>query len=292
MTMRTKIRKLALSAAGALHADEVLRRWSRPGTFRVLNLHGTPRREAGRLRELLVWVREHFDLLEPSSFLGMLRGDIAPPARPAVLFTFDDGLRSNYDVAAHALEAEGTRGWFFVNPRFAETSPARSRAFFAAHVRYLTDPRSLGPEDYTPMVPSEIRELSERGHGIGSHTLSHALLRGMPRSDALAEISVSRQIIEEWTGVTCEAFAWTFAWDAIDDEAWLLARRHYAICFGACPGPNRFGRTPSDLIHRTNVESWMSVEESRLLATGLADPAWRARRDALESRFRALTKRT
>lgn len=71
-------------------------------------------------------------------------------AKETLLFlTFDDGGRSAYSQIADALERRGWRGYFFIPTDFID--------------------------EPTFMTPTEIRELSRRGHIIGSHSASHPL---------------------------------------------------------------------------------------------------------------------
>lgn len=287
MTIRTTFRALTLRAAGLLHADEVLLRQTHD-VLRVLNFHGTPQSERQRFREMVAWALDRFDILDPRGFLECVATRRALPKRRSLLFTFDDGLRSNYEMAAEVLEEKGHRGWFFVNPAFAAASPSDYREFFFTRVRYLDDPKDAQPETFTPMTRQQIADLSRRGHGIGSHTLSHAFLPTLMHDNLVTEVSRSRELLEDWTGSTCTAFAWTFAWDAISDAAWLRIMSEYRVAFGACPGPNRLATLDPHLIFRTNVESSMRLRDYAMLVAGLADPVWFSRRERLRQRRRAL----
>ena len=51
-----------------------------------------------------------------------------------------------------------------------------------------------------------IRGLVERGHLVGSHTMTHAVLDRVDASVRKAELSSSRAALEDVTGVRCEAF--------------------------------------------------------------------------------------
>lgn len=84
-----------------------------------------------------------------------------------LFITFDDGGRSAYTHIADALEAHNWRGHFFVATDFIDTPTFLSR--------------------------SEIRDLRERGHIIGSHSASHPL-----RMSACT----AAQMREEWRAST------------------------------------------------------------------------------------------
>ncbi len=78
-----------------------------------------------------------------------------------LFFTFDDGGLSAYTMIADALEAHGWRGHFF-----------------------MTAARIGTP---TFLSPSQLRQLSARGHVIGSHSYSHPVMMGTLDEESLRE---------------------------------------------------------------------------------------------------------
>jgi len=95
---------------------------------RVLNYHDTPQRWADGLERQLGFYREHFDPATPDDLEACLDGRWTG-RRPRLLITFDDGYRSNHDVAAPLLEKHGFRGYFFL----PESAIAADRDSFDAH---------------------------------------------------------------------------------------------------------------------------------------------------------------
>jgi len=86
-------------------------------------------------------------------------------AEAAVSLTFDDGLRSQREVAVPLLNRYGVRGTFYVNPR----------------------------DDYAAMLEGW-RDATKAGHEIGNHTINH------PCSKNFAFISeFGRRALEEMT---------------------------------------------------------------------------------------------
>jgi peptidoglycan/xylan/chitin deacetylase (PgdA/CDA1 family) len=210
--------------------------------------------------------------------LGSFWEDATVPHKPYVLLTFDDGLASNYSVAASVLESLGLRGLFFVNPGFAKLRGTAARDFFLERLA-VRRVQQHSPEDWTPMTPAQIAELARRGHAIGNHTYSHADLSTTAAEWLSHEIVDSRDVLADWTGGAIECFAWTYRWNAISREAWDLARSHHRFCFAPCAGLTSFATGSPDLIWRTNVESHYSDAEYRFMYSGLAAiPAWPMRR--------------
>jgi peptidoglycan/xylan/chitin deacetylase (PgdA/CDA1 family) len=276
--VRSRLRSAAIQSAGALDLDElmlagVLAR----GVMHAVNFHGTPLATRELFVRQLEWVRSRFTVMNPVT-PGSFWQSSADPHRPSVLLTFDDGLSSNFLVAAPVLESLGLRGLFFVNPGFARLHGTAAREFFFNRLAARLG-RSLSPEDWTPMTPAQITELTRRGHGIGNHTYSHADLSRTAGGCLAHEIVESRDVLARWTGGVIESFAWTYRWNAISREAWNVARSHHRFCFAPCAGLTSRATDSPDLIWRTNVECSYTEAEYRFMYSGLAAiPAWPKRR--------------
>jgi peptidoglycan/xylan/chitin deacetylase (PgdA/CDA1 family) len=94
--------------------------------------------------------------------------------RPDIKLSFDDGNRSDADVALPALRERNL-----------------SATFFALAGR-LQDPASLSPAD--------LRELRNKGMGIGTHGWSHIPWRGLSHDDARREFVDAREALSEVSG--------------------------------------------------------------------------------------------
>src|SRR5262245_56519083 len=278
--LRAVARSAVLRASGALRIDAGARALAalRGGSVRVMNLHGTPRRAAAALEAQLRWASEQFEVLHPESFLALLDGREPPPHRPALVFTFDDGLASNAEVAAPILESLGMRALFFVNPAFAITSGEEARRFVTTRVRPIADPSALAADDIEPMDPDTLRALRRRGHVIGNHTRTHEDLRRVSGAALDAEVRGARDTLSAWLKEPVQCFAWTFAWNAITAEAWALALDTHRYCFTACPGTHGHSR---GCVWRTNTESSLLPQEYPFFYSGLTDGIWWSRRRRL-----------
>lgn len=115
-------------------------------------------REPGESR---YWVTE-------AAFLGML--DEAARV-PRVRLSFDDGNRSDIEIALPALRERGL-----------------TASFFALAGR-LNDPASLGP--------AELRELRAAGMRIGSHGWQHVPWRRLSTADTEREVADARVALSE-----------------------------------------------------------------------------------------------
>lgn len=108
---------------------------------------------------------------------AFLQGKGSLPKRP-IIFTFDDGYLSNWTLAAPILEKYGMRGVFYI-----ALEPD-------AHTRSGVE----GKDDW--MTPEQIRALHDRGHMIGSHSITHGLLSEMSEEEIRWELAESKRRLE------------------------------------------------------------------------------------------------
>jgi hypothetical protein len=74
--------------------------------------------------------------------------------------------------------------------------------------------------------PAILQRAAERGHAIGSHTMTHRPLGRISRAEQRAEIADSKAILEDTTGAPCDAFRAPF-FDAPPDLGPLLEEAGY-----------------------------------------------------------------
>ena len=120
------------------------------------------------------------------------------PKKTCIL-TFDDGYLDNFEYAAPILEDLGFRATIFC-----------LSACLGSLSAWTDDPLWRG---IPLMAAEEIRELSERGFEIGSHTRSHCDLGRTSREDPLRvrrEIFDSRTELEDILGKPVSAFCYPY----------------------------------------------------------------------------------
>jgi peptidoglycan/xylan/chitin deacetylase (PgdA/CDA1 family) len=92
---------------GTAGADEAPR-------SRIVLFHGTPRRDAGILERQLRWLKRRFDIVPLRSLVAAAAA--GEPLGRRVALTFDDGLRSNAEVAYPLLHRLAIPATFYVCP--------------------------------------------------------------------------------------------------------------------------------------------------------------------------------
>ncbi|MGC2709096.1 MAG: polysaccharide deacetylase family protein [Candidatus Sulfotelmatobacter sp.] len=285
MILRSQLRALLIQVATRSRADDfALRLQKRRNCTRgvVVAIHETPKSLETNFRDQLQWVSQHFTISGLNSFTEACRNcQSKANSKPPILFTFDDGRESNYEVAAPLLESFGGRGLFFIVPAFAECSPQTGLDFYRKKINPHSRPGDEQWEDWKPMGPAQIAELVARGHAIGSHTLTHTRLAGLPPEDLEREIGESARRLVSWTNHPVESFAWTFGWDSIDANAFEVIQRHHQYCFAPCAGAIDPPQSNTNLFWRREIEVKYGPAECRFLYSGLADLWWGRRRHRL-----------
>lgn len=142
---------------------------------------------------------------------------------PLLAFTFDDGFEECLTVIAPVLEKYGTNAAFFVNPHFVEGDEEYIRCFTEKVVRT--------PGKH-PMRWEDLRQLQQRGHVIGAHTLDHYLTASEDTAELQHQIVDCRRVMETHLGQPCTYFAWPFGrLEQTNEQAVALACSCYDFVF-------------------------------------------------------------
>jgi len=169
-----------------------------------------------------------------SQIVGWLLNGTQLPAG-AVAVTFDDGFLGVLQHAAPILAEFDVPGTAFISPELVEKGSA------AAHSSF----HSKGPF----MNWSQLRQLHEMGWTIGGHAMNHPALSQLPEAQSRDQIQMSRSIIEEHLGTTCEVMAYPYGTPGTvsEREQRFAAEAGYRAAFMAVTGIPRAGMDPYDI---------------------------------------------
>lgn len=124
-----------------------------------------------------------FHTILPDQLQAYLTKGTALPDKP-IMLTFDDTKLDQYTVAKPELEKYGFKGVFFI----------------------MTV--SIGRPNY--MTKEQIKELSDNGHVIGSHTYDHHNVKKYAGDDWVRQIEKPTKQLEAITGKPIKYFAYPF----------------------------------------------------------------------------------
>jgi peptidoglycan/xylan/chitin deacetylase (PgdA/CDA1 family) len=239
--------------------------------IRAVNYHYTPPYNNINFVQQLEMFSNYYSDVNLSDLDDFFSNHQWAKPKPGLIISFDDGFRSNYQVAAPLLEKYGFTGWFFVCTDFI-SCPANKQEDFAKahHINYCSQEAR-----YKPLAMSwkDIIDLDKRGHVIGSHTKTHYRMEKIaPLRRMEEEIIQSKNILEE----KLEHEINNFAWVGGEIENYNLNAANYIKKAGykysfmtnsAIIRPN----TNKLQMRRTQVESWWPLDIITFQLSGLLD---------------------
>lgn len=160
-----------------------------------------------------------------------LSGYAMTPGRVMVSFTFDDGYHSVY----------------------AEAYPVLAGYNFPGVVYMVAD--NLDKEGR--LSTAELHTMQDAGWEIGSHTVSHRRLPGLPAEELYEEVYTSKALLEE-AGFTVTSFAPPGG--ANDETVTALVRRYYQTLRGTEAGVNTSAVDPYNLLVKPTF-TWTSTRD-------------------------------
>ncbi len=245
--------------------------------IRTVNYHGTPAPHAKAFEQQLQYFKEHFHPATKMDLQMLLQDGHWPYEKPGILLSFDDGMRTNYDVGAALLEQYGFQGWFFVMPEFVDC-PAAAQADFASS--HAMRPSGEYADNRYAMNRQELLDLRKRGHIIGCHTLSH-----MRMSADLDEEEMTRQIViaKQKLAAILNEDVDTFCWVGGEEENYhptaqkIINKSEFRYSFLTNSAPIRPIDNPLGL-QRTNLGTDWPIADVSVSLSGLIDLKYRGKR--------------
>jgi peptidoglycan/xylan/chitin deacetylase (PgdA/CDA1 family) len=183
--------------------------------------------------------RNHFSVIPLSRAIAAIRTHRPLPPRPVVL-TFDDGYADFYTTAVPEMRRYGFTATDYVVPNLV------GRGSF--------------------MTWSQVTAADRLGFTIGAHTMNHVALARVPRSQARAEMSQSKQALEQMLGHPVIEFAYPYG-----SFNGYLAGQARAMGFeSAASTMTGAVHEPGELwwLHRQRVGGWTSLASFAGLVNG------------------------
>ncbi|WP_457093452.1 polysaccharide deacetylase family protein [Microvirga sp. P5_D2] len=253
------------------------------GFLRAVNYHATPRCWAQNLDRQFDFLSRHYISVGSDGLRQVLSGQWNGD-KPALIISFDDGLRSNFSVAAPLLEKYGLTGWFFLPVGLIETStndPTLNQQSLAKLHR-IRVPNEEGASEGLFMTWAEARDLGRR-HILGCHSMTHARLHaGLGERTLTHEIIGAKALMEERLGQCIDTFCWVGGEEASysQEAAALIVRAGYRYSFMTNTCPITAATDPFQL-QRTNLEADWPLPWLEFYLSGVMDAIRAPRRSRI-----------
>ncbi len=230
--------------------------------------------------------REHFEVLPVrEAFARMCSGALGE--KPLLSLSFDDGYRDNFEIAAPILEEHGLRASFYViaglvdtkelpwydRVALSEASTSAGRALVesmkslpnAERIRRVAGVRPsppANPDLDLIMTSAQLRGLHDKGHEIGSHSLTHPILTQVEADKLPEELHASRVRLEGVLGAAVD----TFCYPNGNYNAEIVAGLRdsgYKAALSTLQGLNRADAAPCELRRVFINEDWLRRGDGR-----------------------------
>lgn len=237
--MRKQLRNLVLSIRGSLYRPS-------PG-IHIINAHYLDPIKlvsGDRFENQVRHIIKYGSLIRIEEAAGLIQKRRKVNS-PLIAFTFDDGFEECYHIIAPILEAYNTNAAFFVNPCFIERD-----------IIYEDFSKKITKNSKNRMDWEQIKDLKDRGHIIGAHTIDHKNLgdNSLTESDLIYQIVQCKNIIEEKINNNCNMFAFPYGrFEHLTEKALKISEEYYEFIFSGTNYKNYFSFN-GRVINRRHIE--------------------------------------
>jgi peptidoglycan/xylan/chitin deacetylase (PgdA/CDA1 family) len=241
---------------------------SPPGAFRILMFHNIRQEQRGAFERLVRFLLDRGGILTPSDVEARLdsRGQEVSKRWNLYLLTFDDGFQGSLGLAKEVLGQYGVKALFFVCPELIDLQ----QRYGASQIQHAT----VALPDFAKsqlMSWTDLAELLEMGHTIGSHTALHRRLSLLDHADLKQEIVHSGDELEKQLGTKITWFAYPYGDIAsISAPALSIISSRYQFCCSGIRGANT-ADTPSHALLREEVNLFPPFAYQQLAIEGGLD---------------------
>jgi peptidoglycan/xylan/chitin deacetylase (PgdA/CDA1 family) len=222
--------------------------------LRILCFHHVNESQRAAFENLLNYLIRFHQVISPAEAEKFIHSnnETGDKNRIQYLITFDDGFRSQYDVALDILDKYGIKAIFFICPGIIDIAQESIQKEWIAQNLFCPPIKPESVSDGMLMMSWENAEyLHSMGHVLGAHTLFHKKVSALNGRKLHDEIVLSGKTIEQRLGTPAKWFAYPFGDPgSISREALAIIREHYTYCFSAIRGNNLKSSDPYGLLRQ------------------------------------------
>jgi len=226
---------------------------------RVVNYHDIKAEQAENFELHLQYYAANFANVDESALRTFLEDGTWQRPKPGLILSFDDGMRSHFEVAAPLLEKYGFTGWFFV--------PA---GWICERLTENTEAAANVGEQST-LTMTQLRYL-DKNHVVGCHTETHCRLSSDHQPEKLRyEVLGAKSSLEEILGHDVRIFCWVGGEESsYSKPAAELIKQGYDLSFMTNTAIIR-PDTNALQLQRSNVEAENTLALLKFQLSGIMD---------------------
>lgn len=238
--------------------------------IRILIYHHIERRHYNKFKKQLRLLKKKWNFITPKQFENHLSG-VKKLRGKNILFTFDDGFKSNLIVEKKILNKFGIKAIFFVPSDFISIgSPIKAKKFIKKNILDKDIPSDF--KYLRNMQYKDLRYLIKNGHTIGAHSKTHINLNKIRKKKKLNdEIIDSAKILEKKLNSRISHFAFTYGnYESIGEESLKLAFKKFDYVYSSLRG-NNFSNYKKNIIKRDAIYINYTDKLTSIFLSGIVD---------------------
>ena len=238
--------------------------------IRILIYHHIEKHHYHKFNKQVRLLKKNWNFVTPKEFEEHLSG-IKKLKGKNILFTFDDGFKSNLIVEKKILNKFGIKAIFFVPSDFISiTSPIKAKKFMKNNIL----DKNI-PSDFKYLRNMQFRDLQyliKKGHTIGAHSKTHANLNKIKEKKKLNdEIVNSAKILEKKLNLKINHFAFTYGdYESIGKESLKIAFKKFDYIYSSLRG-NNFNNKKKNIIKRDAIYINYTDKLTSFFLSGIVD---------------------
>jgi peptidoglycan/xylan/chitin deacetylase (PgdA/CDA1 family) len=196
--------------------------------LRVLLYHDVPPSKFKIFESQIEWLTKRWDFITPYEFKLYVSGKKKLSGKK-LLLTFDDGFRSNYEIASSFLDKHGIKAIFFIVSDISLGGDEnKTKELLSKNIIMRSENSPLN--NICMMGSKELTELLKAGHTIGAHTKTHRRLTEIQKLNELEdEILDSASKLELYLDIKVDDFAYTYGdLMSFNRESFLMANKKFS----------------------------------------------------------------
>ncbi|MGD1119746.1 MAG: polysaccharide deacetylase family protein [Dehalococcoidales bacterium] len=175
-------------------------------------------------RQMSFLSRHGYNVITLEKLIEYKESNVKPPLKTVVI-TFDDGYRDNYVNAFPILEKYNFKGTFLVVTDYIDSD--RIFTWLKLGKKSFSHYQE-NKEVWLPLQSKDIQEMSARGACFGSHTTTHRSLTKISKAEAMEELAISQQRLQEILRKPVYCFSYPYGEAGTTVKNWVKAAGYRA----------------------------------------------------------------
>lgn len=238
--------------------------------LRILMFHYITSAQYQKFENLIIKLKKEYNIISPSEFDNIIKKN-KTISQDTILFTFDDGYKSQYNIAKKILNKHNIKGIFFITLNFVKLKSKLKTIEFLKNNLRVGEIKNKEFPNIRNMSNHDLDFLIKSGHEIGAHTIDHKDLTTLSLKDKKYEIIDYKKLFYKKSKIkNINHFAFTFGeLKNIDKNSLKISLQNYDFIYSGIRGNNY--QSNKRVFFRDNCDLHLSFKEIFFFLNGFGD---------------------